>query len=73
LVFEKNADFFAENWQNLQKIVIITSTPEPGGVSQRVIFRNMLGRKANSDWLKLYLFSEISSFLLLEIKATANI
>jgi hypothetical protein len=28
LVFEKNANFFAENWQKLQKIVIITSTPE---------------------------------------------
>jgi hypothetical protein len=28
LVFEKNALFFAENWQKSQKIVIITSTPE---------------------------------------------
>jgi hypothetical protein len=28
LVFEKNANFFSENWQKLQKIVIITSTPE---------------------------------------------
>jgi hypothetical protein len=27
LVFEKNANFSAENWQNSQKIVIITSTP----------------------------------------------
>jgi hypothetical protein len=27
LVFEKNAKFFAENWQKSQKIVIITSTP----------------------------------------------
>jgi hypothetical protein len=27
LVFEKNANFFAENWQKSQKIVIITSTP----------------------------------------------
>jgi hypothetical protein len=27
LIFEKNAIFFAENWQKLQKIVIITSTP----------------------------------------------
>jgi hypothetical protein len=27
LVFEKNANFLAENWQKLQKIVIITSTP----------------------------------------------
>jgi hypothetical protein len=27
LVFEKNANFLAENWQKLLKIVIITSTP----------------------------------------------
>jgi hypothetical protein len=27
LVFEKNANFFAENCRKLQKIVIITSTP----------------------------------------------
>jgi hypothetical protein len=26
LVFEKSANFFAENWEKLQKIVIITST-----------------------------------------------
>jgi hypothetical protein len=26
LVFEKNAIFFAENWQKMQKIVIITPT-----------------------------------------------
>jgi hypothetical protein len=26
-VFEKNANFFAENWQKSQKIVIIASTP----------------------------------------------
>jgi hypothetical protein len=30
LVFEKNANFFAENWQKSQKIVIITSVPSPG-------------------------------------------
>jgi hypothetical protein len=28
LFFEKNANFFAENWQKSQKIVIITSTPD---------------------------------------------
>jgi hypothetical protein len=28
LVFEKNANFFAQNRQNSQKIAIITSTPE---------------------------------------------
>jgi hypothetical protein len=27
LVFEKNANCFAENWQKSQKIVIIASTP----------------------------------------------
>jgi hypothetical protein len=27
LVFEKNANFFVENWQKSQKIVIMTSTP----------------------------------------------
>jgi hypothetical protein len=30
LVFEKNANFFAENGQKSQKIVIITSTPGRG-------------------------------------------
>jgi hypothetical protein len=28
MVFEKNAIFFAENWQKSQKLVIITSTPD---------------------------------------------
>jgi hypothetical protein len=27
LVFEKNPNYFAKNWQTSQKIVIITSTP----------------------------------------------
>jgi hypothetical protein len=27
LVFKKNANFFAENWEKSQKTVIITSTP----------------------------------------------
>jgi hypothetical protein len=27
LVFEKNANFFSENWRKSQKIVIITSIP----------------------------------------------
>jgi hypothetical protein len=27
LVFKKNANIFAENWQKSQKIVIVTSTP----------------------------------------------
>jgi hypothetical protein len=28
LVFEKNVNFFAENWQKFARIVIITSTPD---------------------------------------------
>jgi hypothetical protein len=28
LVFEKSANFFTENWQKMQKIVIITSTSD---------------------------------------------
>jgi hypothetical protein len=28
LVFKKNANFFAENWEKSQEIVIITSTPD---------------------------------------------
>jgi hypothetical protein len=32
LVFEKNANIFAENWQKSQKIVIITSTSGHPGV-----------------------------------------
>jgi hypothetical protein len=28
LVFEKNANFLAKNWEKSQKIVIITSTPD---------------------------------------------
>jgi hypothetical protein len=28
MVFEENANFFAENWQKSPKIVIITSTPD---------------------------------------------
>jgi hypothetical protein len=29
LVFQENAIFFAENWQKMKEIVIITSTPGP--------------------------------------------
>jgi hypothetical protein len=35
LVFEKNANFFAENCRKSQKIVIITSTPELSYLSFR--------------------------------------
>jgi hypothetical protein len=36
LVFEKNANCFAENWEKSQKIVIITTTP--GGNVMITIF-----------------------------------
>jgi hypothetical protein len=36
LVFEKNANFFAENCQKSQKIVIITSTPGKNSFSHVV-------------------------------------
>jgi hypothetical protein len=42
LVFEKNANFFAENWQKSQKIVIITSTPDWGEFSPTGRLRNFL-------------------------------
>jgi hypothetical protein len=42
-VFEKNANFFAENWQKSQKIVIITSTPGDGTLSHRQMY-NILGK-----------------------------
>jgi hypothetical protein len=37
LVFEKNAIFFVENWQNSPKIVIITSTPEANPHNNRLV------------------------------------
>jgi hypothetical protein len=37
LVFEKNANFFAENWQKSQKIVIITSTPGSRNKPMRIL------------------------------------
>jgi hypothetical protein len=39
LVFEKNANFFAENWQKSPKIAIITSTPgRPAAKAKRRSF-----------------------------------
>jgi hypothetical protein len=48
--FEKNVIFFAENWQKLQKIVIITSTP----VRQDWAILRLLG----------YILFSLGSFLL---------
>jgi hypothetical protein len=56
LVFEKNSNFFAENRQKSQKIVIITSTPgHPGSAPP-------LRRQARNDctWRVAYLTSESS-------------
>jgi hypothetical protein len=36
LVFEKNANFRAENWEKSQKIMIITSTPVMSASSEAV-------------------------------------
>jgi hypothetical protein len=38
LVFEKNANFFAENCRKLQKIVIIPSTPVHGHITYFLYF-----------------------------------
>jgi hypothetical protein len=38
LVFEKNANFFTENWQKSQKIVIIKSVPDRTNQSRRQRF-----------------------------------
>jgi hypothetical protein len=49
MVFEKNANFFAENWRKSQKIVIITSTP---GRKYHHIFILWLRCKGNEEiWL----------------------
>jgi hypothetical protein len=45
LVFEKNANFFAENWRKSQKIVIITSTPGQKNF-ERATFRFQLSKEA---------------------------
>jgi hypothetical protein len=37
LVFKKNANYFAENWEKSQKIVIITSTPGNPGVENSLV------------------------------------
>jgi hypothetical protein len=52
LVFKKNANFFAENWEKSQKIVIITSTPGHVAVVLRnwVVGRSGLGKQ--QKWSK---------------------
>jgi hypothetical protein len=41
LVFEKSANFVAENWRKSHKIVIITSTPEMGHFQVFHFFRKL--------------------------------
>jgi hypothetical protein len=43
LVFEKNANFFAENCRKSQKIVIITSTPDFIGLVRALALYFWLG------------------------------
>jgi hypothetical protein len=42
---QKNANFFAENWEKSPKIVIITSTPGPNSPPQ------VFGDEQKPDWL----------------------
>jgi hypothetical protein len=62
LVFEKNANFFAENWGKSQKIVIITSTPWSHWTREtfrRIWKRNQLFHKYNRphDFMGPYFYS----------------
>jgi RNase P/RNase MRP subunit p30 len=42
LVFEKDANFFAENWEKSPKIVIITSTRDPQKSKKKKFFSKVL-------------------------------
>jgi hypothetical protein len=48
LVFEKNANFFAENVQKSQKIVIITSTPELEMDRKNFRIKTVIARKSRT-------------------------
>jgi hypothetical protein len=56
-VFEKNAIFFADNWQKSQKIVIITSTPD---IKQKP---DNQARKISVAHLKKFRFEKHSSLI----------
>jgi hypothetical protein len=51
LVFKKNANFFAENWEKSQKIVIITSTPE-SRYSSMYSEKQIVGNSVEMDSLR---------------------
>jgi hypothetical protein len=62
LVFEKNANFFAENCQKSQKIVIITSTPgHPGCNHAREATLTGRYRKRSHLTVNLVFVSSINS------------
>jgi hypothetical protein len=66
LVFEKNANFFAENCQKSQKIVIITSTPEiMRSIFHEIIVHRLIRQprltKLNVCLLKLFVSYFITS------------
>jgi hypothetical protein len=48
LVFDKNANFIAENWQKSQKIVIIASTPGTDVIIFKIFLTEAFGE---STWL----------------------
>jgi hypothetical protein len=59
LVFEKNANFFAENWQKSQKIVTITSIP---GHTAREIHFGSQKLVAKFNFFQTFFFLEIKCF-----------
>jgi hypothetical protein len=61
LVFEKNANFFAENWQKSQKIVTITSTPEIASASGTGDHR--LASRQNVQFLGLCVYNAMLLFV----------
>jgi hypothetical protein len=54
LVFEKNANIFAENWQKSQKIVIITSTPSTTADGNAVMNLPLLSHSPSMQFLYFY-------------------
>jgi hypothetical protein len=59
LVFDKNANFFAENWEKSQKIVTITSTPGHPDFATKSLPSNgkIFSTRYLNIWKKLRVFS----------------